>query len=73
MKLPPTKRQYLIHRLRSLGWNGPYYGTKHQHMTKGNIQLTIPNPHGGKEIGINLLKIILNEAGISNEEWLNAR
>jgi predicted RNA binding protein YcfA (HicA-like mRNA interferase family) len=73
MRLPPIKRQDLIRRLRSLGWSGPYPGTKHQHMTKGNIQLTIPNPHGGKEIGRNLLKIILNEAEISNEEWLNAR
>jgi predicted RNA binding protein YcfA (HicA-like mRNA interferase family) len=68
MRLTPIKRQDLIRRLRSFGWSGPYTGKKHQHMVKGNIQLTIPNPHGGKEIGINLLKIILNEAGISNEE-----
>jgi len=39
-------------------------------MTKGDIQLTIPNPHGSGEIGVNLLKIILKEGGISREEWL---
>jgi len=38
-------------------------------MVKGEIQLTIPNPHGGV-IGVNLLEIILNEARISREEWL---
>jgi predicted RNA binding protein YcfA (HicA-like mRNA interferase family) len=73
MKLSPLSRQDLIRRLRTLGWGGPYSGTKHQHMIKGDIQLTLPNPHGRKDIGVNLLKIILNEAGISREEWLKAR
>jgi len=39
-------------------------------MAKGQVQLTIPNPHGGRDIGVNLLKLILDEAGISREEWL---
>jgi hypothetical protein len=38
-------------------------------MVKGDINLTIPNPHRG-EIGVNLLKIILKEAGISRDEWI---
>jgi hypothetical protein len=42
-------------------------------MVKGDVQLTIPNPHGRKDIGVNLLKILLNEAEISREDWLNAR
>ena len=73
MRLAPISRQDLIRRLRSLGWTGPFAGAKHQHMVKGNIQLTIPNPHGGREIGVNLLKIILSEAGISRDEWFSAR
>ena len=73
MKLTPINRQDLIRRLRSLGWHGPYSGTKHQHMVKRNVQLTIPNPHGGREIGVNLLEMILDEAAISRDEWLNAR
>ena len=73
MKLAPISRRDLIRRLRSLGWSGPYSGAKHQHMVNGIVQLTIPNPHGGREIGVNLLKIMLNEAGISRDKWLNAR
>lgn len=73
MKLSPVSRPELIRRLRSLGWSGPFSGSKHQHMVKGEIQLTIPNPHGRKDIGVNLLKILLNEAAISRGDWLNAR
>lgn len=73
VKLAPVTRSDLIRRLRALGWAGPFSGTKHQHMVKGSVQLTIPNPHGKKEIGVGLLKILLNEAGISRDQWLNAR
>ncbi len=69
MRLTPTSRPDLVKRLRAFGWQGPFAGKKHSHMVKGNVQLTIPNPHGG-EIGVNLLKIILKEAGISRDEWL---
>ena len=72
MRLTPVTRRELIKRLRALGSDGPFPGAKNQHMVKGEIQLTIPNPHGGV-IGVNLLKIILNEAGISREEWLKQR
>ena len=73
MRLTPVSRSDLIERLRVLGWQGPFPGRKHQHMAKGNIQLTIPNPHGGREIGVNLLQVILKEAGISRDEWLSRR
>ena len=39
-------------------------------MVKGRVQLTIPNPHTGA-IGVQLLKLILQETGISRDEWLN--
>ncbi len=39
-------------------------------MIKGNIQLTMPNPHRRKDIGLKLLKLLLDEAGISRDEWL---
>jgi hypothetical protein len=32
------------------------------------LSVTIPNPHGGRDIGINLLKIVLDGAGISREQ-----
>lgn len=69
MRLTPIRRPDLIKRLRALGWEGPISGRKHQHMVKGNLQLTIPNPHQG-DIGVNLLKIILKEAGIARDEWI---
>jgi hypothetical protein len=37
-------------------------------MIKGNVSLTLPNPHAS-EIGKNLLIRILSQAGISKEEW----
>lgn len=70
MRLSPTTRSDLIRRLKRFGWQGPYAGGRHQHMIKGSSQLTIPNPHGSREIGVNLLKIVLDEAEISRDEWL---
>ena len=72
MRLGPISRPDLVKRLRAFGWRGPVAGNKHQHMVKGEINLTIPNPHRG-EIGVNLLKIILKEAGISRNEWIRLR
>jgi predicted RNA binding protein YcfA (HicA-like mRNA interferase family) len=72
MRLSPVTRSDLIKRLRALGWEGPIAGRKHQHMVKGEVQLTIPNPHRG-DIGVNLLAIILKEAGVSRDEWLKLR
>jgi hypothetical protein len=37
-------------------------------MWKGQLKVSIPNPHR-REIGRNLLAIILREAGISRDEW----
>jgi len=38
-------------------------------MIKGDLRLTVPNPHR-KEIGVDLLMRILKQAGITKEEWL---
>lgn len=72
MRLTPVSRSSLIERLRLFGWEGPFAGKKHAHMVKGQVQLTIPNPHG-RDIGVRLLKVILKEAGISREKWLKQR
>jgi len=68
-KLSPVSHRELIQRLRKLGFEGPYHGTKHPFMAKGDLLVTIPNPHGGA-IGVKLLAIILREAGIDRDEWL---
>ena len=66
--LGPIKRKDLISYLRQLGFMGPYSGGKHQFMTKEDLRVRIPNLHGG-DIGTNLLKRILEEAGIDRVEW----
>ena len=64
----PIKRDVLIRCLRKLGFDGPYSGGKHPFMVKGDLTLTIPNPHQ-KDIGRELLARILRQAGVSKEEW----
>jgi predicted RNA binding protein YcfA (HicA-like mRNA interferase family) len=39
-------------------------------MVKGDIRVTIPNMHQGKDIGVRLLAQVLKEAGIERKEWL---
>jgi len=62
-------RKELIRKFRSLGYSGPFSGGKHQFMIKGRKKIRIPNPHGNKDIYAGLVKEILRQAGISNDEW----
>ena len=64
----PIKRKDLIRFLKKLDFIGPFSGGKHQFMVKGDLRLRIPNPHK-KDIGRDLLKLILKEAEISKETW----
>ena len=69
MPLPKAvNRRILIRKLKNLGFDGPYSGSKHQYMIKEQIKLVIPNPHKGEISGTLLVKI-LQQAGISQEDW----
>lgn len=68
-ELTPVSWANLVRRLRKLGFEGPYQGGKHPFMIKGNLVLTVPNPHR-RDIGIVLLSRILRRAGVSKEDWL---
>jgi len=68
-RLTPVSWNVLVRNLVSLGFSGPYRTGKHHFMVRGDFRLTIPNPHS-REIGVPLLKEILNRAGISREKWL---
>jgi len=70
-RLTPTTHAELVAGLRGHGFAGPYPGGKHLFMIKGNLRLTIPNPHHG-DIGPDLLVRILKQAGIEREQWLRA-
>jgi predicted RNA binding protein YcfA (HicA-like mRNA interferase family) len=64
----PISRRDLIRCLRKSGFDGPYRGKKHSFMSKGNLIMTIPNPHKS-DIGRELLARILRQAEISRREW----
>ena len=67
-RLSPVKWSELVKRLRELGFEGPFSGGKHPYMIKGDLVLTIPNPHR-REIGLDLLARILRQAGVSRRDW----
>jgi predicted RNA binding protein YcfA (HicA-like mRNA interferase family) len=71
-KLAPVSWKELVKRLRQLNFEGPYEGGKHPFMIRGDLTLTIPNPHRGA-ISVDLLQRILKRANISREEWLETR
>ena len=68
-KLSPVSWVNLVKRLRALGFEGPYQEGKHPYMVRGNMVLTIPNPHR-REIGVYLLSRILSQAEITRKQWL---
>lgn len=69
---PSISRKELIRKFRSLGYVGPFSGTKHQFMKKGKKKIRIPNPHKSGDVHISLVKEILRQAGINDKEWDNA-
>lgn len=64
----PIHRRELIKALRSLGFDGPFSGGKHQLMSRGDISIRIPNPHRG-DVGRELLSRLLRQAGVNRDEW----
>jgi len=73
MALPwQTPLNELIRKFRSLVLEGPISGGKHRFMKKGTRKVRVPNPHHQEQIGMPLLKEILRQASISEDEWLGA-
>ncbi|MBL8090825.1 MAG: type II toxin-antitoxin system HicA family toxin [Anaerolineales bacterium] len=64
----PVKRKDLITVLKRAGFEGPFAGGKHEFLVKGNLRLTLPNPHQG-EISKDLLARIIKQAGLTRTEW----
>jgi hypothetical protein len=62
-KLSPISWSNLVKKLKTFGFNGPYRGGKHPYMVKGDLVLTLPNPHP-KEVRI------LRQANIDKERWV---
>ena len=70
-KLSRVSFNELVRKLRALDFEGPFSGGKHLFMVKGDLRLTIPNPHR-QDIGIDLLKRILRQGEIQRDEWERA-
>ena len=66
----PISRKELISKLKALGFEGPFRATRHQYMIKGKHKIFVPNPHGGKDIGIPLIKKIMRQLGIEQDEFI---
>ncbi len=70
----PCKRRDFIKRLRQLGFNGPYSGTRHQFMVYEHHRLAIPS---NSEYSVPQLRMMLNETqailgrSVDEKEWNN--
>ncbi len=68
----PCKRRVFIKRLRNLGFEGPFSGTRHQFMTYEQHRLTIPS---NAEYSVPQLRMMLREVegildrSLTVEEW----
>jgi predicted RNA binding protein YcfA (HicA-like mRNA interferase family) len=67
-KLSPVSWSNLVKKLKKFGFEGPFRGGKHPYMVKGDLVLTIPNPHR-RGIGVDLLIRILRQANIDKDDW----
>jgi hypothetical protein len=68
----PCKRRVFIKRLRKLGFEGPFSGTRHQFMVLGNYRLSIPS---NSEFSVPQLRMMIREVEaildrtLDSEEW----
>lgn len=69
--LNPVSRRELVRKLKALGFEGPFPGGRHQWMRRGDLRITIPNPHPSA-IDPGLIRRILRQAGLTLGEWNNA-
>lgn len=57
----PCKRRDFVRRLRALGFEGPYSGTRHQFLVYRQNRLAIPS---NSEYSVPQLRMMLREAGV---------
>ena len=68
----PTKRREFIRKLRTLGFEGPYRGTRHDFLILGQHRQTIPS---NSDYSVAQLKMLLRQVEtivgrkISADEW----
>lgn len=71
----PIKRREFIRRLRGLGFQGPFAGTRHEFLVHGQHRQTVPS---NSEFSTPQLKMLLRQVEtilgrkISPEDWENS-
>lgn len=69
----PCKRRDFLKKLRKLGFEGPFSGTRHQFLVLGNFRLAVPS---NEEYSVPQLRMMLREVQevlgreIALEEWV---
>ena len=63
-RIRPVSWNQFVKNLQALGFEGPCRGGRHPFMVKGDLVLTIPNPHRS-EICVYLLGRIRRQVGLS--------
>ena len=70
-RLVPLRPEEVVRKLARLGFDGPYPGGRHQRMVNMVTGKVIPIPfHRGRDVSVGLIREIINEAGVSREDWL---
>ncbi len=67
-RLTPVSRREFIKRMQALGFEGSYSGGRHEFLVRADRRLIVPNPHRG-DISVDLLVRLLDEAGVTRQEW----
>lgn len=68
-RLIPLKAREIISKLQKLWYHWPVSWWRHQHMIKWTKVIPIPI-HGSHDIGVGLIKKIINEIEITNDQWI---
>lgn len=64
--------QEMMRKFYRLGYRGPYSKGKHLVVVRGDDMIHVPNPHRG-DLSKQLIAEMLRRAGISRDDWNNAR
>ncbi len=65
----PIEYREFLRKFRRLDFSGPFQVGRHPFMIRGKQKIAIPNPHGKTIDDLKLLKRILRQAGINDQEW----
>ena len=69
-RLVPLRFEEVVRKLRHLGFEGPIPGGRHARMIHSDRRQIIPLPsHGGRDIGVGLIRSIVRAVGITPDEW----